>query len=173
MHEIHGDGDDRSERACRYYVHVDAVPEAAEESLAVVLEHAVEERAAEVAGGELLDVDELHPAAVVLRRRRAAAAVVLEERGADDAAAHAVVGGELLERRPPEVLLVVVVPLLRRRATERVVRLRLPERLRDRRPQLMLRRPLADGAAIAASAVAAADAILDSLLSSISRAQLN
>lgn len=40
-------------------------------------------------------------------------------------------------------------------------------------PQLMLRRPLADGAAIAASAVAAADAILDSLLSSISRAQLN
>jgi hypothetical protein len=116
--------------------HVDAVPEAAEEALAVVLEHAVEERAAEVAGGELLDVDELHPP-VLRRRRRAAAvaaAVVMEERGADDAAAHAVVGGELLERRPPEVLLVVVVPLLRRRATERVVRLRLPERLRDRRP---------------------------------------
>lgn len=53
-------------------IHVDAVPEAAEEALAVVLEHAVEERAAEVAGGELLDVDELHPP--VLRRRRRAAA---------------------------------------------------------------------------------------------------
>lgn len=47
-------------------VHVDSVPEPAQESLAVVLEEALQERTAPVAGGQLVDVDDLDAAAAAL-----------------------------------------------------------------------------------------------------------
>lgn len=57
-------------------VHVDSVPEPAQESLAVVLEEALQERTAPVAGGQLVDVDDLDAAAA------AAAPLLLVERPA-------------------------------------------------------------------------------------------
>lgn len=103
------------------FIHVYAVPESAQEALAVVLEEPLQEGAAAITAGQLLYVNELD------------ATVVLVERLPDYAAAHAIVGGQLLERRPAQVLLVVAVPLLRLRPPKRVlkIRLHLPEGLRD------------------------------------------
>jgi hypothetical protein len=112
------------EKLKKAYIHVYAVPESAQEALAVVLEESFQESAAFVAGGQLMDVNDLDVVA-------AAAAIIIVERLPDDAAAHAVVGGQLLERRPTKVLLLVAVALLRLCPPERVLRLHLPERLRD------------------------------------------
>jgi hypothetical protein len=103
-------------------IHVYAVPESAQEALAVVLEESFQESSAFVAASQLMDVDDLDVVA---------AAIIIVERLPDDAAAHAVVGGQLLERRPTKVLLLVAVALLRLCPPERVLRLHLPERLRD------------------------------------------
>ena len=104
-------------------VHVDSVPEPAQESLAVVLEEALQEFTAPVAAGQLLDVHHLDAAALLL--------VAGGERLPEDALAHAVVGRQLLHRGPPQVLLVVAVLMLRLRSPEGVLRIHLPERLRD------------------------------------------
>ena len=102
-------------------VHVDSVPEPAQESLAVVLEEALQEFTAPVAAGQLLDVHDLDAAALLL----------VLERPPEDALAHAVVGGQLLQRGPAQVLLVVAVLMLRLRSPEEVLRAHLPEGLRD------------------------------------------
>ena len=104
-------------------LHVDAILESAQEALAVVLDpEALQEGAAPVAGGHLLDVDDLDAALALL---------LLVERPPEDALTHSFVGGQLLQRRPAQVLLLVAVLLLRLRPPEGVLRLHLPERLRD------------------------------------------
>jgi hypothetical protein len=110
--------------------HVDSVPEPAQEWVAVLLEEALQERTAPVAGSQLVDVDDLDVAVSALL-------FLVVERPAEDTLAHAVVGGQLLQRGPAQVLLVVVpVLMLRLCPREGVIRtVHLPERLRDGGPQ--------------------------------------
>lgn len=100
---------------------VEAVAEAAEEALVVVLD-GLEDALHELAALARVEVGDVH--LVGLEQRPGAVAVAAAvHRLAEDAAAHAVVRRQLLQCRPPQVLLVVpgVAPARRRRPPERVV----------------------------------------------------
>jgi len=112
---------------------VEAVPEAAEQALVVVLdglEHALHELPA-LARVQVRDVH------LVGRQLP-----LLLHRPADDAPPHAVVRGQLLQRRPPQVLLVVPAVVAHRRPPERVVRVaaQRPRDGRRRQPAAPARR---------------------------------